>query len=159
MSKKFKFNIVDFIIIAIIVCAVAVFCVSFIGERNSDAYVAPTANVRVTFYCEECPDYVPAYTQVGDSFYNSTDKLNMGTVVEVTVEDSVLYIETADGQCVKTSKEGYSSVTIVTEMSGATLTEYGIQAGTAYVSPGHTITVYAGEGKYYGKISGLEVIE
>lgn len=159
MTKKFKFNIVDFIIIAIIVIAVALFCVKFIGDRNSDSYIAPTAKVRVTFYCEECPDYVPAYTQVGDSLYNYTDKLELGTVVEVTVGDSVIYVETADGQIVRTSKEGYSSITIVSEMSGAALTEYGIQAGTAIVSPGHTITVYAGEGKYYGKISGLEVIE
>ncbi|MGN1001946.1 MAG: DUF4330 family protein [Oscillospiraceae bacterium] len=158
MTKKFKFNIVDFIIIAIVVAAVALFCVKFIGDRHSDSYTVPTATVRVTFYCEETPSYVPGYTQVGDSVYNLTDKLDMGTIVDVTVGDSVTYVETDDGQVVKSTKEGYSSITIVTEMTGATLVEHGIQAGTTIVSPGHTITYYAGEGKYYGKVAGLEVI-
>lgn len=159
MTKKFKLNIVDFIIIAIIVFAVAFFCVKFIGVRNSDSYTAPTAKVRITFYCEECPDYVPANTHVGDSLYNLTDLLEMGTIVDISVDDSVLYVETDSGEVVKTSKEGYSSITIVSEMSNAVLVEHGIQADTSIIAPGHTVTVYAGQGKYFGKISAIEAVE
>lgn len=159
MTKKFKFNIVDLIIIAIIVFAVAFFCVKFIGERNSDSYAAPTAKVRVTFYAEECPDYVPANTKIGDSLYDQTDTLELGTIVDITVGDAVIYVETDSGEIVKASKEGYNSITITSEMSNAVLVEYGIQAGTSIIAPGHSVTVYAGGGKYFGKISGIEVIE
>ena len=61
-QKKWKFNIVDVIVIAILVAGIA-----FVGMQvfGGEAEPSITGTYRVTFFAEEVPAVVADYLQVG----------------------------------------------------------------------------------------------
>jgi len=155
MNKKFRFNIIDLVIIALVGCAVAIFCIKFIGDGAND----PGKTVRITCYEEECPDYVIENTKIGDPVYNSTDEVNIGNVVDVRTAPSVSYIETETDEIIAGSKDGYSALFITTEMKNATVSPHGVVVGDVILAPGHTLVIYAGGGKYFMTVQAVEVMD
>lgn len=152
--KKFKFNIVDVIIIVLLIC-VAVFAVRFFYDGNSGATVQET--YHLTFYGEEVPDYVIPNTQIGDTVYDFDDKITLGTVTDISSDISQTYVETPDGRMVLGPKENYSSVYITIEVLG-TRTDNGVIVGGVLYSVGHSVVLYAGDGKYFMKTYRIEPV-
>lgn len=153
-QKKWKFNIVDVIVIAILVAGIA-----FVGMQvfGGEAEPSITGTYRVTFFAEEVPAVVADYLQVGSPATNADNNLDLGTVVDVQVGESVSYVTLADGTIAQTSKPGYCSITVVCELTG-NQQSIGLQVGSKILSVGHTMSVRNGNAKVDCYIQGIELL-
>lgn len=155
-QKKFKFNVVDALIIIIIVAAVAVVGYKVVGnalfaDNTNQAY-------EISFLCEEVPDFAASIIEVGDSVICEQTDNDLGIVTSVTVEPSRTYVTTADGEVVMTGKEHYNCVTITAQVE-AVKYEHGLMVDKAKYGVGHSITIRVGKAKIFGRVSGIEEIE
>lgn len=150
-----KVNLIDLIIVLIIIAAAVFLGMKFLGPEST---AANTQKAVVSFYYEECPDYVADQLVVGDPIWDSGDNVNLGTVKDWTKADSVTYLLDDEGNTVQTSKEGYSALTLRCDAEGV-IGEHGITIGGTLYGVGHTLTIYAGQCKLYLKISAIEPAE
>ncbi|MCL1827974.1 MAG: DUF4330 domain-containing protein [Oscillospiraceae bacterium] len=149
-----KLNIIDAIIIIAVVLLVVFVGMRLLGIGASG--VEPT-KVRIMFFEEECPDFVPTYTHPGDTLFDGGESIYMGVVTDVIIDDAISFEVTHDGIITIGDKEGYCSVYITGEAVGI-LTDNGIVIGGKLYSVGHTMILHAGFGKYYLSIYSIEVI-
>ena len=153
-NKKVRFTFIDGIIVLVIVAAIAFVGYNFFGKEVVQNQ-ATSDTFEISFFIEESPDFAAESVEVGTGVTDEAKKVSLGPIKSVEVADSVSYGGTSDGEIVRTSKEGYKSVKITAEVS-ANEFEHGIKvAGNEYVV-GHSMTIYAGKGKFYGRISGLK---
>ena len=150
-----KLNVIDLIIVILVVCVAAFLLWKLLGIGGDTT--APD-RVKIVFFEEECPDYVPTYTNPGDPILDGTENTYLGTVTDVKIDASRTYSydeiteETRVGP-----KDGYCSVYITGEVEG-TLTDNGIVVDSTLYSVGHTLILHAGYGKYYLTIYSIEPI-
>ncbi|MGI6029192.1 MAG: DUF4330 domain-containing protein [Candidatus Heteroscillospira sp.] len=156
MEKKRRFNIIDLAIIVVLLAAVAFFANRFM--TTGGVTVEPD-KVSIVFFEEECPDFVPEQTQVGDSVMDGTTNTYMGKVTDVKVDESVTYsVDQNTGEVILGSKEGYVSAYITAECEG-TVTDNGVVIDGTLYSVGHTVVLHAGYGKYYLVIYSIDPVE
>jgi len=129
--------------------------VKFLGPEST---ASNTQKAVVSFYYEECPNYVADQLKAGDSVWDSGDNVTIGTVKDWTTADSVTYLLDDNGNTVQTSKDGYCALTLRCEAEGV-IGEHGITINGTLYGVGHTLTMYAGEAKLYLKVSGIEPAE
>jgi hypothetical protein len=151
--RKFKFNIVDAIIILLIICVV-IFAVKFFSDRGSGGPMA-LDTFSISFYGEEVADFVIDQTRLGDSVLDSEEENYLGTVVEIKTEPSQTYVEDAEGKLVLGPKENYSSLFLSTEVEG-TQSEYGLIINGVLYGVGHSLVLHAGQGKYFLRVFSIE---
>ena len=152
-----KINIIDLIII-IAVVLVVIFLVMKFSDGGIVGEAAANDHVRITFYQEECANYIAEQTKAGDNVYDASAKQNLGTVTDVEiVKDSQSYVTNDDGKIFLVPREGYCAVYITTETYG-TLTPNGVVIGSETYSVGHTLVLRAGYGKYYLRVFNIEPI-
>ncbi len=147
-----KVNIVDLLIILIIIAALVFVGMKFLGPDSTTANTQP---VIISFYYEECPDYVADQLNAGDVIWDSGDNINIGTVRDWDRADSVTYLLDDNGDTVQTSKDGYCALTLRCDAQGV-LGPHGVTVNGTLYGVGHTLTMYAGEAKLYLKVSGIE---
>ena len=155
-NKKRKFNILDLIIIVVFVLAVCFVGAKLlhIGEKDT-----PLQKFRITYYEEECPDFVPEHTHVGDALLDGKENLYLGTVTNIEVDESrTFHYNESTEETVVSSREGYCSVMITGEVEG-TMTANGVVVGGELYAPGHTMVLYAGMGKYYLVVYEVEPVD
>lgn len=155
-KKKFKFNIIDAVIILVIVL-LAVFVVSKLAGVGIGLGAPQNRKCRITFYEEEAADFVIANSHVGDPVYDDTGATKLGTVTDVVTAPSVSF-ETEDHQIVEGSRSGYSAVYITSEVTGSQ-TDHGLVVDGTLYSVGHTLVVRAGQGKYYMTVYSIEFVD
>lgn len=154
--KKFKLNIIDIAIILVVVAAVAFFGFKFMTTGGTSA---PADKVEIVFFEEECPDFVPEHTQVGDKVLDGTENNYMGTVTNIEVDDSITYnIDERTQEVSIGTKEGYCSVYITAQCQG-TLSDNGVVINGTLYGVGHTLILHAGHGKYYLTIYDINPIQ
>lgn len=151
-KKKIKFNIID-VVILVVVLAVAAFVGTKIFGKDKEAAAEPKT-YEISFYCEEVPAFAAEAVKVGDSVEDETKKVYLGKITDVSMDEAVVFNVDAEGNTVKSSKEGYKSVKITSEVS-ATEFDHGIVADSIKYSIGHSVTLYAGKGKMVGKVSAI----
>lgn len=154
-KKKFKFNVVDVIIIAVIVCVVA-----FIGYQIAGGTVSGGGKsvYRVEYYLEESPDFAVDIIEVGDKVLDEQKDTDLGVVTRITPKASVSYGTNSEGMIVQTTKPGYKSAIIVTEVEAKDY-DFGMIAGSSKYGVGHSITIRVGKAKVFGRISKIEKIK
>ncbi len=153
-NKKVKFTFIDGIVVLVIIAVIAFVGYKFFGKEVAQNQAASDV-YEISFFVEESPDFAAESVEVGSGVTDEAKKIPLGTVKKVEVNDSVSFGGTSDGQIVKTSKEGYKSVKITAEVN-ANEFEHGVKIeGNEYVV-GHSMTIYAGKAKFYGRISGLK---
>ena len=146
-----KINIIDLIII-IAVILVVIFLVMKFSDGGIVGEAAANDHVRITFYQEECANYIAEQTKLGDVVYDAN------VVTDFKVEkDSQTYVTTDDGELHLVPREGYCAVYITTETYG-TLTPNGVVVGGETYGVGHTLVLRAGFGKYYLRVYDIEPI-
>lgn len=158
MSKKVlgKFNWVDIIIVVAVIAAVGIVAYKFLKPAEV-TNSAKTQKIEMEFFVEEAPDYSVDIVKEGDKVYDETKNCVLGNVVSVEVGDSINYGVDDSGNFVKSSKEGYKSIRITTEVDGE-MGENGVTVGVTRYGVGHTFTFYAGNAKLYGKVSAINPI-
>lgn len=148
-----KLNIIDLAILLIVAAGVAFFVVKFM---TTSVVETETKTFIVTYFEEECADFVPTNTHVGDSAFDGTENHSLGMVTDVIIDESISYsIDPYTEKVTLGTREGYSSVYITTEVEATPSDNGFVIDGTLY-SVGHTVILHAGYGKYYLPIFSIE---
>lgn len=147
-KKPGRINIIDVIIIAVIVLAVA-----FIAWKllRSDSGISSSQTLYLTVYEAEVPNFVVDEIEIGDVASDGTDNniTRIGTVLSVTKSDADSYeLNETTNEYVKASKPDHCSVYITLEVQG-TMTDNGILIGAQRYGVGHSMVLYAGDAKMY----------
>ena len=152
-----KINIIDLLLIVLII-GVAAFLFIKIKGRNTGTVTPQTQNMyEMKFYVEEVEDFVVEGMKDGENLYDDSKNMNLGKIIDIDVEDGFEFNPNDLGILVKSSKEGYSSMEITTNVN-ATPFENGIMVSGNKYGVGHSLTVRAGKSICFMRISGLKSI-
>lgn len=141
MEKKFKFNIVDILVVAVLIVGIL-----FVGSRLLGGTAEPETageTYRVTFFAECVPEAVADHLIVGSTAENNDSSVPLGTLISVTTGESVVYVPLEDGTIVASSRPGYISCTLVCELTGVD-TGVGLKSGSFKLNVGHDMVVRSG---------------
>ena len=155
-KKKFKFNVIDAIVVVVIVAALCFAGYKLAIEPNSEVNLQQNT-YTVSFFCEEVPTFAAEAIQEGDPVSDEYKDVPLGNVVSVKVSPSTSYVGDAQGNIHKTTKEGYQTVEIeaTVTVSGEEY-KHGIAIGESKYGVGHSITLRVGKAKIFGRVSGIE---
>ena len=145
-QKKAKFNIVDIIVILILIAAAAFVGVKMFGGQEPSAAVSDPATgapYLVTFHAECVQKEVADTLVMGSKSENSSRNMDLGTLVDFTTAESVVYGYDRDGNCVASEKPGHVSVTLVCRVTG-TQEPTGLLVGQFMLNIGHSMGVRCG---------------
>jgi hypothetical protein len=144
-QKKAKFNIVDIIVILILIAGVAFLGVKMFGGQEPAASADPAegAPYLVTFRADCVAEDIAATLTVGSKAENASRNMDLGTVVDVVIGESVVYGYDSKGNCVASPKPGYVSVTLTCELTGIDQST-GLQVGQFMLNVGHAMGVRCG---------------
>lgn len=149
-----KFNIIDVIILLVVLAVAAFVGVKMFSNPNSSE--AEPKTYIISFFCEEVPSYAADAVSVGDSVEDETKKVYLGKISEVLLDEAVVFNADAEGNTVKSTREGYKSVKITSEVQAVEF-EHGIIADSIKYSIGHSVTLYAGKGKMVGRVCDIKL--
>lgn len=145
-QKKAKFNIVDIIVILVLLAGVAFVAVRMFGGEEPAAAVSDPASgstYHVTFHAECVREDVANTLVVGSKAENASRNMDLGTLVDFRLEDSIVYSVDNDGKVVKASRPDHVSVTLVCELTGVDQST-GLQVGQFMLNVGHYMSVRCG---------------
>ena len=154
-NNKKKFNLVDFVVV---IAIVAVF--AFVGFKifAGDLGGGEKGTYRVTYFCEEVPEFASTIIKAKDKVLDEQKNTDLGVVKEVILDDSWTYTTNSDGAILRSGKEGYDSVELITEVK-ADEYDFGMMVDSSKYGVGHSITIRVGKAKIFGRISGIEKID
>ncbi|MBE7040719.1 MAG: DUF4330 family protein [Ruminococcaceae bacterium] len=153
-KKKVKFTAVDAVVLVVVLAVLGFVGFKFFGPGAANGGAAEAKTYIVSYYFEEVPGFAAVLVKPGDAVSDEQKKHALGTVTNVKVGDAAIYCSDDEGNLHKSAKENYNSVTLTTEVE-AVKGNHGIQvSGTTY-TVGHSMTVYAGDAKMFGKVAGI----
>lgn len=150
-----KVNLVDLVIILILVAAVVFVAVKFFGPEST---AANTEKVIISFYNDDCPNYVAEALTEGDVVWDSSSNVTIGAVKDWSSTPADTYILDANSDPISIPADGYCYLTLNCLADGV-IGEHGVTIGGTLYGIGHTLTLYAGESKMYLKVSGIASAE
>ena len=144
-QKKAKFNIVDIIVILILIAGIAFVGVKMFGGEEPAAVSDPAegAPYLVTFHADCVAEEIANTLTIGSAAENASRNMDLGTLVDVVLDESVVYVYDSQGNSVATTKPGHVSVTMVCRVNGFQ-TPTGLQVGQFMLNVGHSMGVCAG---------------
>ena len=159
-QKKVKFNIVDILVILVLIAGVVFLGVRMFGGEEPAVAADPTAGstYRVTFHAESIRSEVTDTLVLGSKAENASRNMDLGHLVDFTVEDAIVYTTDSKGNLIKTTKEGYSSVTLVCEVTGIDQST-GLQVGQFMLNVGHGMGVRCGFTEIYCYVMDIAPVE
>lgn len=146
-------NIIDLFLIIAVLGAVV-----FVGTKLMSGSVLPSnQKFIVKYYTEEVSDFAAEKIKIGDDVMDEPKNLNLGKVTDVKVSPSIIYSPDSSGKIVESPKEGYVSIEITSEVYAQSYPHGFIVEGNQY-SINHGLTIRAGYGKIYLRVSGIEAV-
>ena len=144
-QKKAKFNIVDIIVILVLIAGVAFVGVKMFGGQEPAAISNPSegAPYLVTFQADCVAEDIAATLTVGSKAENASRNMDLGTLVDVSFDESIVYVYDSEGNCVVAHKPDHVSVTLVCRVTGFQ-NPTGLQVGQFALNVGHSMGVCAG---------------
>lgn len=152
-----KISIVDILVICLILAGIAGAYYKF-GKSNTVTPFSRPDKIEVVFFAEDIPEYAGIGIKPGDPAKDRQTNSVFGKVKEVTVGPDIVYFPNKDGQAVKSSKEGYISLTIVTEGEGV-YSNNGISFSNMDYYVNKLIEVRFGNTAIYARIQSIRKIE
>lgn len=146
-----KVNIVDLLIVIIIAAALIFLGVKFFGPESA---VANTQKVTLTLYCEDTPNFVAEQLEANVPVWDSTSGVTLGTLTDWRVGESKSYVSNNVGEIIEVDREDYCSLTMYLDAEGV-VGDHGITIGDTLFAVGHSMTVYAGDCKFYLKVNDI----
>ena len=153
-QKKVKFNIVDIIVILILIAGVAFVGAKMFGGQEPAADPASGAPYLVTFRADCVPEDIAATLSVGSKSENASRNMDLGTLVDFTTAESVVYGFDSKGNCVASEKPGHVSVTLVCRVNGTQMPT-GLQVGQYMLNIGHEMGVCLGNTELQTVVQGI----
>ena len=158
-QKKVKFNIVDIIVILVLLAgAVFLGMRMFGGEEPAVANPTVGSSYRITFHAESVRADVAATLVQGSKAENASRNMDLGHLVEFSVDEAIVSTTNSKGELVKTNKEGYISVTLVCEVVGIDQST-GLQVGQFMLNVGHGMGVRCGFTEIYTTVVDIAPVE
>ena len=155
MEKKFKFNVVDVIVILVILVAIAFVGTMFfgggLGGSNASVY-------EVTYLCEEVPSFAASVIKEGDKVLDEQKDTDLGVVTKVELDEARTYTTTDEGDVRCVPKPYYNSVYLTTKVEGQDY-DFGMIAGSSKYGVGHSITIRVGKAKIFGRVAGITKLD
>lgn len=143
-QKKVKFNIVDIIVILILLAGVAFVGVRmFGGQEPAVSNPATGSTFHVTFHAECVREDIANTLVQGSASENASRNMDLGTLIDFQIDESIAYGTDSKGNIVQTTKPGYVSVTLVCELTGIQQPT-GLQVGQFMLNAGHSMGVRCG---------------
>lgn len=140
-QKKAKFNIVDIIVILVLIAGIAFIGVRMFGGQDSDTPAAEP--YQITFRVDCVPQEVADSLQRGCAVEETDGRMNLGKLIDFTVDESVCYTTDSKGQILQSAKPGFVSVTLLCEADGIERAT-GLLVGKDVLNIGSTVTVCFG---------------
>lgn len=147
MEKKFKFNIIDILVIAVVIIGIVFVGMKLVGGNDTDnagsANSGEVATYHVTFSAESIPAFVGDHLVVGSKAENDVGNVDLGTLISFTTAESINYVTLDSGEIVQTSKPNYISCELVCELTGQDI-GVGLLVGEHELNVGHAMKVRTG---------------
>lgn len=158
-QKAWKFNIIDALVMGLLVLGILFAGLRMFGtgDTSTDA-PSQEQTYRVTFFAESVPASSVKYLSKGSSACNGDMNMDLGTIIDLQIGDSIVYVTLEDGTIVASSKPNYCSVTIVCELTG-TQEEIGLKVGTYYLLVGHYMNVRSGNSEVYTYVTDIQSVK
>ena len=143
-QKKAKFNVIDIIVILVLLAGAVFLGVKMLGGEEPAVSNPTTGNAyHVTFVADSVREEVAETLVLNSKAENASRNMDLGRLVDFTIGESVVYTTDSKGNIVKTTKEGYVSVTLVCELTGIDQST-GLQVGQFMLNVGHSMGVRCG---------------
>lgn len=113
-QKKAKFNIIDLLVILILVAGIAFLGLRMLGKQEpvSNSYL-------LTFQADCVSEEIAGLLTTDCSAKDNGRNIALGTLVEFSTGESVVYGFDSEGNCVASEKPGHVSVTLVCRVNGS----------------------------------------
>lgn len=152
-----KINVIDFIVILVVVCAIAAAGMFFIrNRRQSEVAVEQTDRLVMKFYTEELSDFVAEKLEEGVILFDADKEVELGVATNIEIGNSVVYGGINAGSYEVVNKEGYKSAVITGEVDGIKNENGALIDGVQY-GVGHSMTLRAGDAKIYLRVYDIGV--
>jgi len=152
-----KISIIDILIIGVLLAIAAAGGYKYIAPKATGSVSDNQDKLQIVFYQEEVNDFTANTVNKGDPAKDAILQTSLGRVVDVKTDKSVSWIKSDKGEYFSSSKEGYCSVYITMEVNGALAGSGAVIGGSTYYI-GQTVTLYAGNAAFYGKIYSIKKI-
>ena len=148
-----KISIIDILIVAVVLAGLA----WFMGNRGGSetAVVFEEDIFVITYMSPSYPEFVTDYIAIGDSIEDFIKGGSIGTVIGITVDQGYDVQPDINGVLVKSPKEGYEQIEIVSEVRGRSAENGVVINGNTYLV-GQYVTLRAGTGKLFIMIHSME---
>ena len=150
-SKKWKFNIIDGLVLAVVILAAVFLFLRITGpaqteDPKEELVYEPYV---IEYYCDNSYNWVTDTLQVGDRITDDSMRLNMGALLDYDLQPSVFWQTNDAGQMVRATRDDQRAVTLVTIIDAADNGNGVTTYDNLILSLGHTLVLRVGEGKYY----------
>ncbi len=154
-KKKFRFNVIDWIILLAVVVLIVFLVLKFTDFKVNDTPIAtPTQACRITFFGEQVANFVIENTEIGDPALDGDTNIPLGSVVALETGEHYEYV-VDNGRVVHMAYPDYSDLYLTVEVP-AVPDAYGARVNDYLYGVGHTCVVRAAYGKYYLRICDIE---
>ena len=154
-EKKFKFNIIDLLIVLVIIAAVVFVGMRFLGGNDND--LGETHKVRMTFYANDAPAFLADRVSIGEAVTDFDKSSSLGTVTVYETEEAYTYAA-SDGKAVKLPIPDTCLLTLCCETVGDVAPD-GLRVNGVLYCIGGTHTISAGQIRFACRLADFEVID
>ena len=145
-------NIIDALLLIAVVGALAF---GFLQFRGGGGFIGgETRTFYLTFFTEATEDFVVAGMSVGDTLFDHARGLNLGVVTDIQIGDAIIWNADQYGNTVRSTMEGYASLTVTARVNGS-LGDHGVMVAGNRYGVGMNIPIRAGQSAVFTRISGL----
>lgn len=149
-QKKVKFNIVDIIVILILLAGAVFVGIRMFGGQEPAGTSNPAvgSTYHVSFHAECIREDIAATLVKGSKAENASRNMDLGSLVDFTIGESIVYTTDSNGNMIQTTKPGYVSVTLVCDPTGIQ-EPTGLLVGQFMLNVGHSMGVRCGNTEIY----------
>ncbi|MDQ2085619.1 DUF4330 domain-containing protein [Herbivorax sp. ANBcel31] len=151
-----KISIIDILILAVVIAGLAGVWHTFFRSSGGTGIGRTPDTVVFEFYGAEAPDYAVNSVKIGDLARDFDRATTFGTITDIETDDSVTYVETADGQVVRSSTPDYLSYYFTVEGTGIMNDTGTVTIGGYEYSVGRTLHLRFGDAIVTGRIYSID---
>ena len=157
-AKKFKFNIIDVIIILFIILAAAGIIIRYDLAEDIN-FGATGEEFDIEFMVLDIQRGTEDYIQAGEKFYITIESIFIGEVIDIIdVRDAVDYVQTVDGDLVISSLPERVDVTGVMRSRGRTTKDGVMLNGNIFVTANTMHFIHTGKREVWITVTNVQPV-
>jgi len=153
-----KINVIDLLVALVIIAAIAGVSVKYM-QSKANVGVDSSKTIEISFYQEDAPAFAASAVKIGDTVKDAMQNNILGKVSDVKVDKSVFFGVDNNGKYVASPREGYSSVTITSEVKGIVKPGGGTTINNYEYFIGKQLEVRAGSAVFWARVYDVKIKE